>query len=133
MRPHLLIGSMSPIQQAKQSHEENSITSFEQDLVWHLHNAYVWSGDDAFIMGRPMPRSKIESEAATTTTYPLEKCDTWFVWRGAGEGALARFLEVAPFKLPFVAWHRRGDQLKIFKWKTYERKVNKYGNKSKST
>lgn len=124
---------LTPIQQAKKSHEENSITSFEQDLVWHLHNAYVWSGDDAFIMGRPMPRSKIESEAATTTTYPLEECDTWFVWRGAGEGALARFLEVAPFKLPYVAWHRRGDQLKIYKWKTYERKVQRYGNKSKST
>tara|TARA_Y100000004_G_scaffold75152_1_gene84436 strand:- start:113 stop:478 length:366 start_codon:yes stop_codon:yes gene_type:complete len=121
---------MSPIQAAKASHDEDSQSTFEQDLVWHLHNAYVWSGKDAFIMGRPMPKSKVKEEAASRTTYSLAESDTWFVWRGAGKFALKRFLEVAPFKLPYVAWHRRGDKLKIYTWEDYEKKVNKYGNKS---
>jgi hypothetical protein len=121
---------MSPIQAARVSHDADSQSTFEQDLVWHMHNAYVWSGEDAFIMGRPMPKSKLESEAASRTTYQISDCDTWFVWRGAGKAPLKRFLEVAPFKLPFVAWHRKGDRLKVYSWDIYERKVKKYGNKN---
>lgn len=120
---------MSPIQLARVSHDESSLSTFEEDLVWHLHNAYVWSGKDAFVMGRPMPKDKLDDEGATTKTYPKEDCDTWFVWRGAGKAALKRFLEVAPFKLPYVAWHRRGDQLRIYTWKEYENKVKRYGIK----
>ena len=129
---------MTPIQQAKATYEPGDTNTFEGDLVWHLHNAYVWSGDDAFVMGRPMPKEKVAEECTHKTTYPIEDCDTWFVWLGSGNGhknhghksALKRFLEVAPFKLEYVAWHRRGAKLKIYKWKTYERKVDKYGNKS---
>ena len=121
---------MTPIQQAKSTYETGDANTFEGDLVWHLHNAYVWSGDDAFIMGRPMPKEKVAEECALKTTYPVDTCDTWFVWLGSGKSALKRFLEVAPFKLEYVAWHRNGAQLKIYKWKDYERKVNRYGNKS---
>jgi len=53
---------MTPIQQAKSTYDNNSANTFEGDLVWHLHNAYVWSGDDAFIMGRPMPKEKVVEE-----------------------------------------------------------------------
>ena len=121
---------MTPIQQAKSTYDNNSANTFEGDLVWHLHNAYVWSGDDAFIMGRPMPKEKVAEECALKTTYPVDDCDTWFVWLGSGKSALKRFLEVAPFKMEYVSWHRNGAQLKIYKWKDYERKVNKYGNKN---
>ena len=121
---------MPPIQQAKATYETGDTNTFEGDLVWHLHNAYVWSGDDAFILGRPMPNAKVAEECTHKTTYPVEDCDTWFVWLGAGKSALKRFLEVAPFKLEYVAWHRRGAKLKIYKWKDYERKVNRYGNKN---
>ena len=92
---------MTPIQQAKATYDNDSENTFEGDLVWHLHNAYV---------------------------YPVEDCNTWFVWLGSGKAALKRFLEVAPFRMEYVAWHRHGSQLKIYKWKDYERKVNKYGN-----
>jgi len=50
---------MTPIQCAKATYNIESKNTFEGDLVWHLHNAYVWSGDDAFIMGRPMPKMKL--------------------------------------------------------------------------
>ena len=121
---------MSPIQAARVSYDEDSQYTFEQDLGWHMHNAYVWSGKDAFVMGRPMPKNKLESEAASRKSYDLPDCDVWFVWLGAGKAALKRFLEVAPFKLPFVAWHRKGDNLKVYPWDDYERKVKRYGNKN---
>ena len=121
---------MTPIQQAKATYEPGDSNTFEGDLVWHMHNAYVWCGEDAFVMGRPMPRAKVAEECTHKTTYPVGDCDTWFVWLGAGKSALKRFLEVAPFKMEYVAWHRRETGLKIYKWKDYERRVNRYGNKN---
>ena len=121
---------MTPIQQAKATYEPEDTNTFEEDLVWHLHNAYVYSDRETFVMGRPMPQSKLNGEIKNDTVYPVEDCNTWFVWLAAGKDPLKRFLEVAPIKMEYVGWHRRGNKLRLYKWKDYERKVNRYGNKN---
>jgi hypothetical protein len=53
--------------------------------------------------------------------------NTWFVWLGAGKKPFSRFLELAPEKLPFVMWQRRGQKKpRIYEWDKFERKTN-YG------
>ena len=98
---------------------------FHRVLGWHLQHGYVWSGSDCFIMGRPVPHDCLE-QAGEFVVWDKDICDVWFVWLGAGQRAraLQRFLEVAPFKLPYVAWHRKKkgvEKVKLWTWEQYDR------------
>jgi len=97
-------------------------------LSFHLRHGYVWSGDDCFILGRPIPRDAL-SQADEFVAYDKKISDVWFVWLAAGKGAFARFLEVAPFKLPYVAWHRnkgKNERLKVWSWDQYDRVTQRF-------
>ena len=101
---------------------------FNAVFNWHLANGYMWSGRDCFIMGRPVPKDCLEY-ADQLIEWPEDICDVWFVFLGAGKDALQRFLEVAPFKLPYVAWHRKKfsqDKLKVWTWDQYNRVTKRF-------
>jgi len=57
---------------------------------------------------------KIEAE------FAVKNC--WFVWTAAGNRPLKRFVQITPYRLPWLAWHRR-DRLKIYKTDAVERKI----------
>ena len=104
---------------------------FHRVLGWHLSHGYVWSGADSFIVGRPIPRDALE-QADEFIAYDKKISDVWFVWLAAGKGAFARFLEVAPFKLPYVAWHRNkgeNQKLKVWSWDQYDRVTQRFRKK----
>lgn len=103
---------------------------FHRVLGWHLQHGYVWSGSDCFIMGRPVPHDCL-AQADEFVAWDRDVCDVWFVWLGAGQRAraLQRFLEVAPFKLPYVAWHRKKkgvETMKVWTWKQYDRVTKRF-------
>jgi len=114
---------MKPWQQAKKWFMEKSPgASFEASLVDYLRDGYVWSGDDCFIMGKP-----VFWDGETMYSGDVkEKANTWFVFLAAGENCLKEFLRKAPFKLKYVAWQRRGrDEYHVHEWKRYQRRVKK--------
>jgi len=114
---------MKPWQQAKKWFMEKSPgASFEASLVDYLRDGYVWSGDDCFIMGKP-----VFWDGETMYSGDVkEKANTWFVFLAAGKNCLKEFLRKAPFKLKYVAWQRRGkDEYHVHEWKRYQRRVKK--------
>jgi hypothetical protein len=111
---------MKPWQRAKKWHMENGgDIAFEELLGMFMRDGYVWSSPDEFILAK-----KIRVEDQRVVDGPV---NTWFVWLGAGKKPFSRFLELAPEKLPFVMWQRRGQKKpRIYEWDKFERKTN-YG------
>ncbi|TXH58941.1 MAG: hypothetical protein E6Q97_01000 [Desulfurellales bacterium] len=83
-------------------------------LVGHCvaQGAYVWSTPTEFILAMPVSirdGQPVHDDAG----------DTWYVHLAAllnGTKGPNRFLELAPFRLPWVAWNRHGGPLKRYRW-----------------
>jgi hypothetical protein len=113
---------MRPIRQAESEYNGTS-RDFTHDLAVYLSLGFVYSGADAFIMARPIERSQLQWW--NDWHYTPNKPDTWFVFLAAGEGNLARFQQLAPYKLPYIAWHRRENRKPhVYDWTKFERKLN---------
>jgi len=70
-------------------------------LAGYLSDGFIYSGDDAFIVAMPQK-------------------DQWFVHLAAGD--ISRFTELAPFRLPTVAWQRRGGgPVRRYSWDAFVR------------
>jgi len=87
---------------------------FDNTFGWHLLHGYVWSNPSIFLMARPVPKHSIEN-AGELVIYDRSVCDVWYVWLAAGVNPFQKFLKVAPFKLPYVAWHRDTEEVERFK------------------
>ena len=119
---------MRPIEKAQQLYEQNPPRTFEEDLAFYLNKGYVYSGCDFFIMGRPITRR--DDRFALDYKFNYLNPNAWFVHLAAGEGALRKFLDVAPFPLDWVCWHKhKADRagLNYYKWETYKKKVERNG------
>ncbi len=82
----------------------NPTGDFTALLAGYLTRGFVYSGDDAFILAMP------------------QNDDTWFIHLAAGKPA--RFLELAPFRLPWVAWQRDGrGPVRRWSWARFARLV----------
>lgn len=94
---------LRPLQQAAEAWLRwNPGGDFTALLAGYLARGFVYSGDDAFILAMP------------------QNDDTWFVHLAAGR--LGRFLALAPYRLPFVAWQRRGGgQVRRYRWADAQR------------
>ncbi len=118
----------NPIEEASKLYDEDSPRSFTEDLSFYLEKGYVYSGHDFFIMGRPITRR--DDRFALDYGFSYKNPNAWFVHLAAGKGALRKFLDVAPFALEWVCWHKQKlDRAKLnyYKWETYKRKVEKNG------
>ena len=116
---------MRPIDLAQLEYVDTSPRTFCDDFAFFAKCGYIYSGDDCFIMARPIERrsDRFAFDKGITFRNP----DAWFVYLGAGKGALHRFIDLAPFKTEWVCWHRRKDnELRYHTWKFYERKVKKW-------
>ena len=77
------------------------MTPFDTAAKWHKESGHDFAAN-------------VEFFAREGVLYFDEKCaimampvdDTWFVWFWAGEKCLQRLFEIAPYRLPFVAWSR---------------------------
>ena len=102
--------------------------NFNHVLAWHLQHGLIWSGDDCFVMARPIPSKFVKDKAGKLISWKKVECDMWYVWYAAGKNMLIRFLEVAPYPLPYVAWHREKlglEKLKTWTWEHYKKVCKK--------
>jgi hypothetical protein len=121
-----------PLRDAIEWHEGKKNT-LKQAIDWHFERGYVYSGVDVFILARPVFSGDVEDIMRPWVDQDPECVDCWFVWFASGRGAIFRFMELAPFRLPFVGWHRYDDRPpKFFEWARVQRKV-KHGNFSRCT
>jgi len=107
--------------------------NFYRLLSWHLQHGIVFSGNDCFLMARPIPKERVYQDGGTLKFWDKSDCDTWYVWLAAGKNCLSRLLEIAPYKLPYVAWHREKqntEKLKFWSWEHYEKVTNKFRRKT---
>ena len=113
---------LRPITLAAKTYDDDCTRGFDDDLCYYLMNGWVYSGEDAFIMGRPITKRYSNFALDQRFNYKKEEWDTWFVYLAAGTG-VRRFQELAPFKTDWICWHRRTDRkLRIFSWdKFYEK------------
>ena len=98
--------SLRPLQQAAAVWRRwNPSGAFTALLAGYLTRGFVYSGDDAFILAMP------------------QNDDTWFVHLAAGDPR--RFQQLAPYRLPWIAWQRRGGgPVRRWSWERFERLVN---------
>lgn len=95
----------SPLQVASGLYKDGP-GDFVTDLAWHLRHGVVYSGPDAFVMGRPVCW---EQDDLLNPSMPCRGvADTWFVWLAVGRQAVRRALEICPYPLKYAAWQRRG-------------------------
>ena len=112
---------MKPWQAAKKWHTENSEIPFEELLGHFFNEGYVWSSPTEFILGK---QARWESK----TMYGGNvEANCWVVQLAAGENPMARFMELAPMKLKYVAWQRRGsDRYHVWQWDKFNKKVKQW-------
>ena len=116
---------MKPIDIARQQYDKDSPRTFEEDVAFYVNEGWVYSGQEAFIMGRPIDIRDVDFALDYTFKYPVKNWNCWFVYLAAGKG-IVRFFNIAPVALENIAWHRRGEgKAKIYPWsKFYERSWN---------
>lgn len=70
------------------------------DIDTYARTAYCYCSPECLILAR------------------IENSNTWFIHLAAGPGALHRFMQLAPFPLPFVAFARpeKHDKVNIYRW-----------------
>jgi hypothetical protein len=115
---------INPIEEAQKLYDKDSTRSFGEDLAFYLSKGYVYSGGDFFIMGRPI--RKEDDGFVLDYSFSFSDADTWFVHLASGKNSLRRFLDIAPFPLEWVCWHKNKSdkkELNYYKWETYKDKV----------
>src|SRR5687768_819338 len=79
---------------------------FRDEVEAFMLTGYVFSTPELFVMGKPVPKgAKIVSPWGS---WPLESCDAWYIWLAVSSRGLLPLLELMPFPLPFVGFHREG-------------------------
>ena len=99
-----------PIEIAADWCKENK-EDFLSELELHLHEGWVYSGEDAFVMAT-------EEASVDLLTLDLNKdvdIDTWYVYLYAGN--LKRVLELEPPRNKYVAIQRNNGPIKIYETK----------------
>jgi hypothetical protein len=85
--------------------KESCPRTFAEDLGYHLHNGYVFSTPDFFLMGRPVCIGATYEEI-TDPIHIFPEHDAWFIYLAAGKGYLRNFLKLEPYALPYFGWER---------------------------
>ncbi len=98
---------MTPFDQAAEVYErEPCASTFEQDLIAHMRNGYVFSTPRYFIMGRPVD-SQAEDALLLNPEHKFERIDAWLVWLYAGD--IQQALSILPHDLPYVLFQRKNE------------------------
>lgn len=113
---------MKPWQAAKKWHDEHSSIPFEEVLGHFLKDGYCWSSPESFVLA-----TTGEWRGGEMYSGAVEP-NCWVVQLAAGDNPFKRFLKLAPMKLEYVAWQRRGaDRYHVWEWDKFKRKVYKHG------
>ena len=110
---------MKPWQEAKKWHmEQGGNLPFEELLADFFNDGLVWSSPTEFMLCRPC----LLEDGFQYCGDVEPNC--YHVWLAAGKKPMRRLMELAPKKLPFVSWHRRGKEaLHVYKWDRLKERV----------
>lgn len=78
--------------------------SFDYYVDWHLRRAFVFSTQDYFVMGSPVPSRRFNPHAPSLVSYAKDECDAWYIF--AASGRLPKLWEIMPWPLPKIGWER---------------------------
>lgn len=115
---------MTPIQTATELYKGKQ-GDFMTDLAVHLRVGVVYSGPDAFMMGRAVCWAM--DDLMNPSLPSRGAADTWFIWMTVGVGAVRKALQLCPYPLKYVAWERHHDQGRVRRY-TFERVMNLGGH-----
>lgn len=122
---------MKPIDLARAQYDKDSPRTLEEDIAFYVREGWVYSGQEAFVMARPVSTRDIQFALDYKFTFKPATWDCWFVYLGTGKGVV-RFFHLAPFALPYIAWHRRRGTLpRIYDWAKFYDKAWSLINKEK--
>lgn len=100
---------MTPYQQAQALYmrfpELVAGRTLQDDIALHVTHGFVWSSPTAIILAKLTHSSYNPEQVARYWLKPAQ-ADCWFVYLAAGD--LREFFRVAPLKLPFACFYRRG-------------------------
>lgn len=91
-----------------------SAEAFRDDLAAHLVNGYVFSTPEDFVMARPVNLSAPHVAIVNPWhSFEHEDPNAWLVYAAAG--SRQNVLAFLPYPLEYLAWHRRGGPLRVYK------------------
>lgn len=114
---------MSPFDLARQLWDAQSgAACFDHLAHWCANHGYIYAGQDAFIAARTW-------KLGTGLFDVVDDPDCWIVFLASANGitTIQRFLDLAPFPLPTVAFHRRG-RMRVYNWQHLRFKL--YGHEN---
>ena len=104
---------------------DGSSRNFRDDFMRYLAYGYVYSGEDVFILARPIDLA--HADKWDDFDFKHKNPDCWFVFLAAGQNKLSRFQELAPFTLPKVGWHRGTDnKLRTYDWTRFSNRTRQW-------
>lgn len=100
---------MIPLEQAMAVYtSEPCRRTFNEDLISHLMNGFVFSTPEYFIMGRPViSTATYEQITDPDHAFPREQCDCWHIHLMAGDTRPA--WAIMPWPLALFSFERRND------------------------
>jgi hypothetical protein len=103
----------SPAEQVRRLYKRAE--DFREELSAHLVNGYVFCSPECFVMGRAVDlRAPRETALNPWFAFPPEDVNAWLVWAAAG--TTAGILSHLPYELPYLAWQRRGSELRVYEF-----------------
>jgi len=117
-----------PWQRARKWYDSQSPeTPFEALLAEYMSEGIVWSSPTEFLLAR-----ECLWEDGTMYKGSEIRRNCYFIHLASGDKPFKRFLEIAPRRLHWVAWQRRGrEDYHVHKWEAFKRRV-KNGKHNKS-
>lgn len=112
----MILTMKTPVELVWDLYDETNPRTFQQDLLCHFLNGYVFSTPEEFIMGRSVnsnaPEETIRDPEAI---FPQDECDCWLIYAYATRkqdpkkiaGLVEKVLRWMPYELPLVAWDRK--------------------------
>lgn len=90
----------------------NPACGFDWDTFYQLYSGWprlLIDTPNLFLAARPVKWAEVGPGINFEHIWPLDECDTWYVWAFVGD--LARVWESIPFELPNVCYRRTNDSL----------------------
>ena len=115
--------SVTPFESIFRLYQDFPELSLEDDILAHMNNdvnGYVFSTPEVFLMARGVVKgAAAELLADPWYMFPVEQCNCWLVWAGAG--VLQKFWTFEPVELPWMCWGRDNGSLKYYRTRVLKR------------
>jgi hypothetical protein len=100
---------MNILERVRGLYEECEIDMFE-DISTYLTYGYIHKTPTSFILAKPVDK---DSEFSLNEQWGVTNPNAWFIHMAVGEECIKEWINLMPFKLPFVGWARENKKRPI--------------------